>query len=97
MQVGSMLKTPRKPIWVTYINRNYGLMFCTNPELVGNWRSEHQFILHYYTGLPSQTTDVKLNVGESLVLLKVPVLKLAYKMANLITEHKHLLPVTRLI
>ncbi|ELU01294.1 hypothetical protein CAPTEDRAFT_201216 [Capitella teleta] len=61
--VGSMLKTPKRPIWVTITNRvNYGLLFSTNPDLVSDWRVEHRFFLHYYTGLVSQKKDVTLTI-----------------------------------
>ena len=61
-----MLKTPKRPIWVTRVSNVYGLVFCCNPELVGNWRAEHTFTVHYYTGLPSQRVDVQLGIGKLL-------------------------------
>lgn len=51
-EVGSMLKTPKKPIWLTLINNQPGLLFSTNIDLVSDWRVETRFILNYYTGLP---------------------------------------------
>lgn len=51
-EVGSMLKTPKKPIWLTLINNQPGLFFSTNIDLVSDWRVETRFILNYYTGLP---------------------------------------------
>ncbi|XP_048746819.1 inactive ubiquitin carboxyl-terminal hydrolase MINDY-4B-like isoform X3 [Ostrea edulis] len=50
--VGSMLKTPKKPIWLTSVNGQPGLLFSTNLDLVSDWRVETRFILHYFTGLP---------------------------------------------
>ncbi|XP_061171841.1 inactive ubiquitin carboxyl-terminal hydrolase MINDY-4B-like isoform X2 [Saccostrea echinata] len=50
--VGSMLKTPKKPIWLTSVNGHPGLLFSTNLDLVSDWRVETRFFLHYYTGLP---------------------------------------------
>ncbi|KAK3096291.1 hypothetical protein FSP39_025402 [Pinctada imbricata] len=50
-EVGSMLKTPRYPIWISNINGQPGLLFSTNLELVSDWRVENRFILNYYTGL----------------------------------------------
>ncbi|KAK3602480.1 hypothetical protein CHS0354_022347 [Potamilus streckersoni] len=50
-EIGSMLKTPRNPVWVTLVNNQFGLLFSTNKDLVSDWRVEHRFVLHYYTGL----------------------------------------------
>ena len=59
-----MLKTPKRPIWVTQINGvNFGLLFSINPDLMCDWRMEHKFTLHYYTGLVSQGKDTQLTVG----------------------------------
>ncbi|XP_074658271.1 inactive ubiquitin carboxyl-terminal hydrolase MINDY-4B-like [Tubulanus polymorphus] len=60
--VGSMLKTPKLPIWLTNINGQYGVLFSSNPELLRNWRVEHRFTLHYYTAMSSQTEACKLTV-----------------------------------
>nr|XP_022344133.1 inactive ubiquitin carboxyl-terminal hydrolase MINDY-4B-like isoform X3 [Crassostrea virginica] len=51
-EVGSMLKTPKKPLWLSLVNGQPGLLFSTNLDLVSDWRVETRFILHYYTGLP---------------------------------------------
>jgi len=64
--VGSMLKTPRRPIWVTQINGRWGLLFTLNPDLVNNWRSEHKFQIKYYTGLHSQTSECNLTIDTRL-------------------------------
>ncbi|KAK7482891.1 hypothetical protein BaRGS_00025924 [Batillaria attramentaria] len=61
-EVGSMLKTPKTPIWVTKVNHMYGLLFSTNLDLVSDWRIECRFTLSYYTGLVSQPKTVTLNV-----------------------------------
>jgi hypothetical protein len=61
-QVGSMLKVPKCPMWVTEINGNFGLLFSTNLDLVSDWRVEHRFVLHYYTGLPTHR-PTQLNIG----------------------------------
>ncbi|KAL5004726.1 hypothetical protein ScPMuIL_018182 [Solemya velum] len=52
-EVGSMLKVPKLPIWVTQVNKQFGLLFSTNIDLIRDWRTEHNFNLHYYTGLSS--------------------------------------------
>ena len=66
IQVGSMLKTPRFPIWVTKLNGTFGLLFSTNPDLVSDWRVEHRFQLHYFTGLKTQVQAAVLSIGQTL-------------------------------
>lgn len=61
-EVGSMLKTPKTPIWVTKVNQMYGLLFSTNLDLVSDWRIECRFTLSYYTGLVSQAKTATLNI-----------------------------------
>ncbi|XP_064615275.1 inactive ubiquitin carboxyl-terminal hydrolase MINDY-4B-like [Liolophura sinensis] len=61
-QVGSMLKTPRCPIWLTQVNGMMGILFSTNPELVSHWRVEHRFFLYYYTGQPNQKQQTCLSI-----------------------------------
>ncbi|CAG2191281.1 MINDY3_4 [Mytilus edulis] len=52
-EVGSMLKTPKFPMWITNINGQIGLLFSINLDLVSDWRIENRFTLYYYTGLPN--------------------------------------------
>lgn len=52
-EVGSMLKTPKCPVWITLINGQIGLLFSINIDLVSDWRIENRFLLYYYTGLPN--------------------------------------------
>lgn len=54
-EIGSMLKTPKNPIWLTLVNGNYGMLFSNNLDLVSDWRVEHHFTLYYYTGLITKT------------------------------------------
>ncbi|XP_067670087.1 inactive ubiquitin carboxyl-terminal hydrolase MINDY-4B-like [Haliotis asinina] len=61
-EVGSMLKTPKYPVWLTKINGHFGLLFSTNVDLVSDWRAEHLFALHYYTGLITQEKPVQLTI-----------------------------------
>ena len=61
-----MLKTPRFPIWVTKLNGTFGLLFSTNPDLVSDWRVEHRFQLHYFTGLKTQVQAAVLSIGQTL-------------------------------
>ncbi|XP_076454323.1 inactive ubiquitin carboxyl-terminal hydrolase MINDY-4B-like isoform X2 [Babylonia areolata] len=66
-EVGSMLKTPKTPIWLTKVNHMYGLLFSTNIDLVSDWRIENRFSLSYYTGLVSQANTATLNVVHIMV------------------------------
>ncbi|XP_052784905.1 inactive ubiquitin carboxyl-terminal hydrolase MINDY-4B-like isoform X3 [Mya arenaria] len=54
-EIGSMLKTPKSPIWLTLLNGQWGLLFSNNLDLVSDWRVEHHFDLYYYTGLIQNT------------------------------------------
>ncbi|XP_029425270.1 inactive ubiquitin carboxyl-terminal hydrolase MINDY-4B [Nannospalax galili] len=61
-QVGSMLKTPRFPVWLCNINGNYSILFCTNRQLLSDWKMERLFDLHFHSGQPSQKRPVHLTV-----------------------------------
>ncbi|OBS67759.1 hypothetical protein A6R68_03700, partial [Neotoma lepida] len=60
--VGSMLKTPTFPIWLCNINGNYSILFCTNRQLLSDWKMEHVFDLHFYSGQPLQKKPVHLTI-----------------------------------
>uniref|UniRef100_A0A3P9HWG7 Ubiquitin carboxyl-terminal hydrolase MINDY n=1 Tax=Oryzias latipes TaxID=8090 RepID=A0A3P9HWG7_ORYLA len=64
-QVGSMLKTPRFPVWLCCINSTYSVLFSLTRSLLSNWRTEHQFQLFYYNGQNSQKTTARLTVTHS--------------------------------
>ena len=36
-QVGSMLKTPKFPVWVVKTGERYGVLFSLNKDLVNDW------------------------------------------------------------
>ncbi|XP_060234330.1 inactive ubiquitin carboxyl-terminal hydrolase MINDY-4B [Meriones unguiculatus] len=61
-QVGSMLKTPTFPVWLCNINGNYSILFCTNRQLLSDWKMERVFDLHFYSGQPSQKKLVHLTI-----------------------------------
>ncbi|XP_012944658.1 inactive ubiquitin carboxyl-terminal hydrolase MINDY-4B [Aplysia californica] len=61
-EVGSMLKTPKNPIWVTKVNGLWGLVFSLNPDLVSDWRVENRFTMWYYTGLVTQVKPTLLSI-----------------------------------
>uniref|UniRef100_A0A3Q2QH22 MINDY family member 4B n=1 Tax=Fundulus heteroclitus TaxID=8078 RepID=A0A3Q2QH22_FUNHE len=62
LQVGSMLKTPRFPVWVCCINSTYSVLFSLNRSLLSDWRMEHQFQLYYYNGQNCQRSTTRLTV-----------------------------------
>ncbi|XP_012585608.1 PREDICTED: protein FAM188B2 [Condylura cristata] len=61
-QVGSMLKTPKLPIWLCNINGNYSVLFSTNRQLLSDWKMERLFDLYFYSGKPSQEKPVHLTI-----------------------------------
>ncbi|XP_066477623.1 inactive ubiquitin carboxyl-terminal hydrolase MINDY-4B [Tiliqua scincoides] len=61
-QVGSMLKTPKLPIWLCSINGTYSVLFSTNRLLLSDWKMEHLFDLYFYNGQPLQKTTVHLTI-----------------------------------
>ncbi|XP_023559855.1 inactive ubiquitin carboxyl-terminal hydrolase MINDY-4B [Octodon degus] len=61
-QVGSMLKTPKFPIWLCNINGRYSILFCTNRQLLSDWKVERLFDLYFYSGQPSQRKLVQLTI-----------------------------------
>lgn len=49
IKLGSRLKTPALPIWISSCCGHYGVMFNSNRELLRNYHAEKRFELHYYT------------------------------------------------
>ena len=62
-EVGSMLKTPRYPVWLSIMGKNVAVLFNTKIDLINNWRFELAFSLHFYTGLKKQENEVKILIG----------------------------------
>ncbi|XP_058890435.1 inactive ubiquitin carboxyl-terminal hydrolase MINDY-4B isoform X3 [Acipenser ruthenus] len=60
--VGSMLKTPKLPIWLCNINATYSVLFSTNRSLLSDWKMEHLFDLYLYSGQPAQNHTVILTI-----------------------------------
>ncbi|XP_026081640.1 inactive ubiquitin carboxyl-terminal hydrolase MINDY-4B [Carassius auratus] len=60
--VGSMLKTPRLPIWVCNINGTYSVLFSPNRSLLSDWKMEHLFQLYFYNGYPTQLSTTMLTI-----------------------------------
>nr|XP_040034586.1 inactive ubiquitin carboxyl-terminal hydrolase MINDY-4B [Gasterosteus aculeatus aculeatus] len=63
-QVGSMLKTPRYPVWICCINSSFSVLFGLKRSLLSDWRMEHRFHLFYFSGQSCQGTTTQLTVGE---------------------------------
>ena len=61
-EIGSMLRTPKVPIWLICLNRRYGIIFSTNINLLNNWIYENYFQLHIYSGLKKQETPCTLSI-----------------------------------
>ncbi|XP_028855999.1 inactive ubiquitin carboxyl-terminal hydrolase MINDY-4B isoform X2 [Denticeps clupeoides] len=60
--VGSMLKTPRLPIWLCSINGTFSVLFSPNRSLLSDWKMEHLFHLYFYNGQPGQETTAQLTI-----------------------------------
>ncbi|XP_030633858.1 inactive ubiquitin carboxyl-terminal hydrolase MINDY-4B [Chanos chanos] len=60
--VGSMLKTPKVPIWVCNINGTYSVLFSPNCSLLSDWKMEHLFQLYFYNGQPTQKSTTMLTI-----------------------------------
>jgi len=65
-EIGSMLKTPRYPIWLTMVNGVYGILFCTARDLTSDWKVERYFHLYYYNGTRAQEEQVILTIDTRL-------------------------------
>ncbi|KAM3930453.1 inactive ubiquitin carboxyl-terminal hydrolase MINDY-4B [Leptodactylus fuscus] len=61
-RVGSMLKTPKYPIWLCNINGTYSVLFGTNASLLRDWKMEHIFDLYFYSGQSFQKKTTHLTV-----------------------------------
>lgn len=64
-EVGSMLKTPKYPVWLAIMGKNLiAILFNTNIDLINNWRFEQYFSLYFYSGLKKQEESYKLEIGN---------------------------------
>ncbi|KAK3850658.1 hypothetical protein Pcinc_042648 [Petrolisthes cinctipes] len=69
-KVGSRLKTPTLPIWVTRCNDSYGVLFNPNRDLIRDYHAENRFDLYYYSSNPRQTTSTVLTIDTRSPALK---------------------------
>ena len=49
LSLGSRLKTPVLPVWITCVNNNWGVLFNPNRDLMKNYSAENRFQLYYYS------------------------------------------------
>jgi len=49
INLGSRLKTPVIPIWITCVNGNWGVLFNPNRDLMKSHAAENRFNLYYYS------------------------------------------------
>ncbi|CAF1515026.1 unnamed protein product, partial [Rotaria sordida] len=61
-EIGSMLRTPKVPVWLICLNRRYGIIFSTNVNLLNNWIYENYFQLHIYSGLKKQENSCIVSI-----------------------------------
>ncbi|CAG0900413.1 unnamed protein product, partial [Cyprideis torosa] len=62
LEIGSRLKTPFHPIWVTYCNDSFGVLFSTTKDLVRDYHAERHFELQYYNLSAGQLNPALLDV-----------------------------------
>ncbi|CAF0710078.1 unnamed protein product [Brachionus calyciflorus] len=92
-EVGSMLKTPKYPIWLVLMGKNQlAILFNTNIDLMNNWRLEQNFNLHFYSGLKKQEFECVIDVStrdeNDLIMSPHQVLKAKYSKFKLFDEEK---------
>ena len=63
--LGSRLKTPVLPIWVTCINDEWGVLFHPNKDLMKSYSAENRFHLFYY----SSTVPAKGPAKDTLLVI----------------------------
>ena len=54
LKLGSRLKTPVLPIWVTCINNNWGVLFNPKEDLMKSYSAENRFQLYYYSNMETK-------------------------------------------
>ncbi|XP_071530561.1 inactive ubiquitin carboxyl-terminal hydrolase MINDY-4B-like isoform X2 [Panulirus ornatus] len=57
-KVGSRLKTPCFPVWVTRCNDSYGLLFNPNKDLTRDYHAENRFDLYYFSNANQATSTI---------------------------------------
>ena len=62
-QVGTFVKTPKYPVWITCIEDRYSVVFCLNKDLISDWKAEKRFDLIYHDTLAQNDSPVQLMIG----------------------------------
>ncbi|XP_042221215.1 inactive ubiquitin carboxyl-terminal hydrolase MINDY-4B-like [Homarus americanus] len=62
IKIGSRMKTPTLPIWISRCNDSYGLLFNPNKDLLRDYHAENRFDLYYYSCNSSQTAATVLTI-----------------------------------
>ncbi|XP_042221225.1 inactive ubiquitin carboxyl-terminal hydrolase MINDY-4B-like isoform X2 [Homarus americanus] len=62
VNVGSRLKTPSFPVWVTRCNDSYGILFNPNKELTRDYHAENRFDLYYYSASTNQKSATIITI-----------------------------------
>jgi len=55
--LGSRMKTPILPIWVTYIKGKWGVLFNPNKDLMKSYSAENRFQMFYYSSTVTKAKD----------------------------------------
>jgi hypothetical protein len=73
-EIGSMLKTPKYPIWLCVFaaKGSLAIIFNTNMDLTNNWRLEQFFSLYFYSGLKKQEKEYKIEIDNRNIQDSVP-------------------------
>ena len=67
LNIGSMLKTPTCPMWVTVTNGRVGLVFNPNTDLVRSYRTETRFQLNFYPIPVDQDNQTTITIDTNVV------------------------------
>ena len=67
--LGSRLKTPVLPIWVTCINDNWGVLFNPNKDLMKSYSAENRFHLFYYSSRVSVLNPKEVKNPKDTLLI----------------------------
>ena len=60
--IGSRLKTPSLPMWMTKCNGQMGILFNPNKELMRSYHAENRFQLYYFSNFEFKKEDRKETV-----------------------------------
>ena len=64
--MGSRLKTPTLPIWVTRCNDSYGILFNPNRDLIRDYHAENKYGSQSVSQLISHSQSVNQSINQSV-------------------------------